>query len=179
MNKTLKTLQVINRMQAAGVIGQYAIGGAVGALFYLEPADTADIDIFISFAHPPGEIISLAPIYAYLANLGYDKFEKEGVVIEGWPVQFLPPENALVEEALAEAVVTDVDGVPTRVMSAEHLVAIALQTGRMKDFLRILDFIKAGVLDTARLDDILDRHDLAGKMKRFEERYVAGNGEQL
>lgn len=31
-----KTLAVVNEMQAAGVIGRYAIGGAVGATFYLE-----------------------------------------------------------------------------------------------------------------------------------------------
>jgi len=42
------TLQVINEMQAAGVIGRYAIGGAVGATFYLEPAATLDIVIFVS-----------------------------------------------------------------------------------------------------------------------------------
>ena len=31
-----KTLDMINRMQADGVIGKYAIGGAVGVIFYLE-----------------------------------------------------------------------------------------------------------------------------------------------
>ena len=30
------TLTVINQMQTDGVIGKYAIGGAVGATFYLE-----------------------------------------------------------------------------------------------------------------------------------------------
>ena len=34
------TLETINRMQAEGVIGNYAIGGAVGATFYLEPSAT-------------------------------------------------------------------------------------------------------------------------------------------
>ena len=175
MNETAKTLTVINEMQAAGVIGPYAIGGAVGALFYLEASDTADIDIFVSFASQPGEIISLAPIYAYLKKLGYDTFVKEGVVVEGWPVQFLPPENLLIEEALAEAVATDVQGVPTRVMTAEHLVAIALQTGRGKDHLRILAFIDKGCIDAGKLDDILKRHKLLEKMSQFEDKFVSGN----
>lgn len=43
------TLAVISQMQSDGVIGKYAIGGAVGATFYLEPAATLDIDIFVSF----------------------------------------------------------------------------------------------------------------------------------
>ena len=31
-------------MRTDGVIGKYAIGGAVGATFYLEPSATLDID---------------------------------------------------------------------------------------------------------------------------------------
>ena len=36
-------LAFINQMRADGVIGKYAIGGAVGATFYLELAATLDI----------------------------------------------------------------------------------------------------------------------------------------
>ena len=43
------TLEVINQMQVDGVIDNYAIGGAVGATFYLEPVSTLGIDIFVSF----------------------------------------------------------------------------------------------------------------------------------
>jgi hypothetical protein len=61
------TLETINQMEAAGVIGRYAIGGAVGATFYLEPAATLDIDIFISLQKAAGSrLLSLAPIYEYL-----------------------------------------------------------------------------------------------------------------
>ena len=31
-----KTLQVLNRMEAAGVVGRYAIGGAIAATFYVQ-----------------------------------------------------------------------------------------------------------------------------------------------
>lgn len=41
------TLEMVNKMQADGIIGKYAIGGAVGATFYLEPAATMDVDIFV------------------------------------------------------------------------------------------------------------------------------------
>ncbi len=36
-------------------------------------------------------------------------------------------------------------------MTAEHLAALALNTGRAKDFAEILQFIEAGVLETNRL----------------------------
>ena len=35
-----EVIEMINRMQTDGVIEAYAIGGAVGATFYLEPAAT-------------------------------------------------------------------------------------------------------------------------------------------
>ncbi len=169
------TLKVINQMQTDGVIGQYAIGGAVGATFYLEPSATLDIDVFISLQQSPGGLLlSLTPIYDYLAKLGF-KPESEHVVIEGWPVQFLPPADALGEEALAQAVETEVEGTKVRVMSAEHLVAIALQTGRAKDFSRILQFVESGVLDTDKLDRILSRHGLLAKWEQFGQKFMRGD----
>ncbi len=166
------TLQIINQMQVDGVIGKYAIGGAVGATFYLEPSATIDIDVFVSLRSVRGSsIISLQPIYDYLVARNC-KVEGEYIIIEGWPVQFLPPGDALGEEALAQAVETDVDGIPTWVMTPEHLVALALQLGRAKDFSRILQFIEAGVLDAAKLDQILARHDLVAKWDKFGDRFL-------
>jgi hypothetical protein len=65
-----------------------------------------------------------------------------------------------IKNVLAEARPTDVDGEPTRVFSAEHLVALALETGRGKDMARILQFLDAGVLDADKLHAILSRHGL-------------------
>ena len=96
----------------------------------------------------------------------------EYVIIEGWQVQFLPPGDALGEEALAQAIETQVDAVPTWIMTAEHLLALALQLGRPKDFTRILQFIEAGVLDSNKLDQILARHGLLAKWEKFGERFL-------
>jgi len=66
------TLEVINQMQSDGVIGRYAIGGAVGATLYLEPVATLDIDIFVSLSSLPGAVLlTLSPIYDYLTSLGH------------------------------------------------------------------------------------------------------------
>ena len=165
------TLEVINQMQADGVIRQYAIGGAVGATFYLEPVATLDIDVFISFqTSADSPLISVSPIHDYLTARGH-KAEKEYIIIGGWPVQFLPPGNALVAEALAQAVETEVEGVRTRVMTAEHLAAIALQTGRAKDAARLLQFIESGTLDADKLEAILKRHGLIEKWEQFGDKF--------
>jgi predicted nucleotidyltransferase len=171
------TFQTINRMRADGILDDYAIGGAVGALFYTEPSDTEDIDVFISFKHAPGaEIVSLDPIYKYLAAHGYTEHRKEGIVVETWPVQFLPTVDALDDEALEQAAETDLEGVPVRVMQPEHLAAIALRTGRGKDFIRILALVNSGRLDPDKMDAILKRHNLVEKWAKFEDKYINGNG---
>jgi hypothetical protein len=168
------TLEIINQMEADGVIGRYAIGGAVGATFYLEPSATLDVDVFVSLPKTAGSsLVTLTPLYEYLTARGC-KSEKEHIVVEGWPVQFLPPSDALDEEALEQAVETEVEGIRTRVMTAEHLVAIALKTGRAKDFSRILQFVESGVLDADKLDQILTRHSLLEKWEKFGDNFLGG-----
>ena len=174
--KIQQVIATINQMCDAGVIDRYAIGGAVGATFYLEPVATLDVDIFISFQPVPGQlIISLQPIFSYLKGLGH-RVEGEYVVIADWPVQFLPPANALVEEALDQAVKMVVDETPTHVFSAEHLAAVALQTGRAKDKARLLQFTEAGVLDEERFRVILMKHGLNQAWRKFEQLFF---GEEL
>jgi len=90
---------------------------------------------------------------------------------ERTPALHLPPGNALVEEALAQAVETEVEDVRTRVMTAEHLTAIALQTGRAKDFARILQFIESGTLDADKLDAILQQYGLIAKWEEFGDKF--------
>lgn len=163
----------INQMEADGVIDRYAIGGAVGATFYLEPVATLDVDVFVAFHPEPGQLVaSPKPVIDYLLARGCS-MKGEYVMIAGWPVQFLPPPGALVEEALAESVEADVEGAPARVFSAEHLAAIALQTGRAKDKARLLQFIEEGALEEARFQEILRRHDLVDTWTKFERQFLA------
>jgi hypothetical protein len=168
-----ETIAAINQMQADGVISKYAIGGAVGATFYLEPAATLDVDIFVILPTSPGGLLNLSPIYDYLKARG-GTVEDEHIVIGGWPVQLLPAGDELELEALQEAVPTTVEGVATWVMTAEHLAAIALRTGRHKDHNRILQFLEQSAVDRKKLQIIIERHNLAGKWKRFERRFLEG-----
>jgi len=167
------TLQAINRMQADGIIGRYAIGGAVGATFYLEPAATVDLDVFVTLP-TAGGLLTLAPIYAYLKARGGVE-QDEYIVLDSWPVQFLPPANKLEEEAIEASVGVMVEGVGTWIMTAEHLSAIALQTGRAKDHNRILQFVEQNAVDRQKLQSIVERHGLTGKWKQFEQKYLAGH----
>lgn len=166
-----ETLATINRLEAAKVIDRWAVGGATGATFFLEPLFTEDVDIFVRMQTSPGQLlISLEPIYEALRAEGVEQ-AGEYLVIAGWPVQFLPPTSPLVEEALERAIETDADGVPVRVLSAEHLAAIALETGRAKDKARVQQFVEGRVLDREKFEAILDRHGLRSKWQIFERQF--------
>lgn len=159
-------------MEADGIIGRYAIGGAVGAVFWLEPLLTKDVDVFVALPTVPGStLLTLAPIYEYLQSKGYSP-EGQFILIEGWAVEFVPPGTPLVEEALAEAVERDVNGVTTRVFTAEHLAAICLQVGRPKDQDRVSRFVETGVLDAERFAAILQRHALTDQWRKFQDTYL-------
>jgi hypothetical protein len=107
------TLEAINGMQADGIIGKYAIGGAVGATLYLEPAATLDVDVFVTLPVVEGSsLLTVSPIYDYLRTRG-GTVEHEHIVVGGWPIQFLPPANDLEREAIDRAVATTVHEVST------------------------------------------------------------------
>ena len=167
-----KIFALINQMEADGVIGRYAIGGAIGSIFWLEPITTKDVDVFVILPTATGgSLLTLGPIYEHLLARGYVP-DGQFIIIEGWAVEFIPPGTPLVEEALNRAVERDVNGVATRVFTGEHLAAICLQVGRPKDHDRVMRFVEAGVLDAEIFEDILLRYDLMGKWHQFQRDYL-------
>ncbi len=167
-----EVIATINQMEADGVIDRYGIGGAVGATFYLEPVATLDVDIFVGFrSEGESSIINPQAIFDYL-KARKCPMHGEYVMIAGWPVQFLPPTGPLVEEALAQTNDKDVEGIHARVLTAEHLAAIALQTGRARDKARLLQFVEAKALDVNRFEEIVKRHGLTDAWKRFQLQFL-------
>jgi hypothetical protein len=161
-----RTLEILNELERAGAMSRYAIGGAMGATFYVEPLLTFDLDVFVLLPETPGGLLTLAPLYEALRARGYTE-EGECVTIEGVPVQFLPVYNRLLEEALREAQDTIYEETPARVLRAEHLVAICLETGRDKDRERVRIFREQAELDMAYLSAVLQRHGLETKWKQW------------
>jgi len=154
-----KTLEVLNSLERAGVLRRYAIGGAMGATFYTEPVLTFDLDVFVVLPESPGGLLTLSPLYEALRARGFAE-EGEFVTIEGVPVQFLPVYNELLQEALVEARDVLYDSTPARVLRAEHLAAVAVQTGRLKDRERVRLLNEQTDMDLEYLLGILRRHGL-------------------
>ena len=78
-------------------------------------------------------------------------------------------------EGVSEAVTVDVEGTPARVFTAEHLAAIALQTGRAKDHARLLQFIEAAGINAERFQSLVRRHGLLDRWQTFERRFLQGS----
>jgi hypothetical protein len=180
-----QAIDVINRMEADGIIGRYAICGAIAAYNYVEPTVTDDLDILIAFepsaARPQTALVTLGPVLSYLNGKGYSEFQREAIMIEGRAVQFIPVASDLDAEALARAVPVDVEinpaegSVKTRVLRSEHIVATALRVDRAKDRLRIIQFLEEEAVDIGVLCDVLRRHGLADSWRVFCRRAGIAN----
>ena len=170
-----KTIEVTTKLAERGVFESYAIAGAVAALNYIEPTLTQDLDILISVAdfekHKSG-LILLTPIEKALKDMGYADRSDVGFIIEGWPVQFLPVASPLDEEALEEAIEIEIDStgphpLKARCLRAQHLVAIAIKVGRLKDLARVQAFLEQKAVDLSALKEILLRHGLMDNWLSF------------
>lgn len=168
-----KAIQVLNRMHADGVIEKFAIGGGIAAIYYLEPYQTDDIDVFVlPIVVGPEGLVSLEPIYTYLEGLGYHSIEEGvGILIEGWTVQFVPAFKSVQEEAVAQAEQVAYGQTSTLIFSAEHLAAELLRSGRPKDHARVVDLIQSEQVDMKVFREIITRHELADSWKEFATRY--------
>jgi len=164
--------RVLREMLEQGVIADYAVGGAVAAIFYIEPRETFDLDIFFVLAKKPSsELLRLEAIYDYAARNGF-KAEAEYIKIYGWAVQFLESASSLWKEAVKAAAKLKFEGETVRVMRPEHLAALMIETGRKKDWLRLADFIENDVLERTRLNKILQIHGLKEKWDKESWRFA-------
>ncbi len=162
-----KTIQILNDLEKSGLVDRYAIGGALAALFYAEAVVTEDLDAFILMKQPANGLLSLTPIYDYLKARGAIE-RREHLVLAGTLVQLIPAYDALTEEAVRQAIERLVGQTTTRVMRVEHLIAIALKTGRTKDSARVAMLLDEAEVDSNALTEILNRHQLTDKWNQFK-----------
>ncbi len=165
-----KTIKIINELQKKGLIKDYAIGGGIATIFYVEPILTYDLDIFFISSEEEKGITTLSSIYDWFKRKGYKPY-KEHIIIEGIPVQFIPVYNELVNDAIKEIVEVKYKNVKTRVLKPEYLIAIMMETFRPKDKERIIKLLDEAKIDMDYLSRILQKHGLDKKFERFMRLY--------
>ena len=139
------------------MIENYALGGALAAIYYVEPFTTYDADILF-IASDKTLNAGIPAIYSHLQSKGW-RVAREHLLVKDFPVQFLAA-SGLTEEAVREAKPIEYEGVPAKVFRPEHIIAIAASVGRHKDLARIEQLMSYAKIDKAMLDDILRRHNL-------------------
>lgn len=165
------TLKVLLQIRDEGVLADFAIGGAIAASFYTPAVATEDLDIFAFLKPSLSGLLLMTPLYTRLQALG-GRVENEYVVIGNWPVQILPAYTPLVEEAVACAVDRAFEDLTVRVVDANYLCAIALQTGRAKDYMRIHTLIESGHVQSERLAELVNRFGLTQRWETYVRRYA-------
>ena len=162
--------KLLNDMRATGVIAEYALFGAVAQMRYTEAVATFDADMLVTFTSTD-RIDLLTPIYDFCKNRGYAA-EGEAVKVGIWPVQFIPVFSQLTLEPLQEAETVDFDGVPLRVVRAEHPALIALSVGRAKDYARLLALLESAAVTRDQIASLAQRHEIHEAWMRFEKRFL-------
>ena len=163
-----KVIHLIEAMQADGIIGTYALGGAMAAVIYVDPFPTQDFDFFV---HLTGEVSNLDPLRPIIEYLNPRGYPIEGVEfnIEGLLVQFLPLTSDLTREATEFANIVEVEGVQMRVLSPEYLVVVMLETGRIKDFLRAKMFVDQDVVNLDEIRLLVKRFGLEAQWQKLQQ----------
>jgi len=162
--------RLLNALKDSGVIANYALFGATAQMRYTEPVATLDADVLVAL--PSVEQLDiLTSIYQFCADRGYYE-EGEAVRVGAWPVQFIPVFNPLTQEAMEHAETADFEGVPFRVVRADHLAVIALSVGRAKDLTRVLALLESGNVTRDEIARLAARHGLLEAWNRFEARFL-------
>lgn len=160
---------MLNEMRTAGVIQDYALFGAAAQMRYTEPVATLDADVLVAVSPTEGLDV-LRGLYEFCAARGHPP-EGEAIRVGAWPTQFVPAFSSLTREAMEQAENADFEGVPFRVVRADHLAVIGLSVGRAKDLARILALLESGAVSREKIGSLAARHGLSEEWRRFESRF--------
>ena len=80
-------LRAANELVSAGLIKDYALGGALAAIYYTEPITTYDAGI-IFIASDKTLSAGIPAIYSHLSSKGW-RVDREHLLIKDFPVQFI------------------------------------------------------------------------------------------
>ncbi len=162
-------IDVLNDMQAQGILAKYAIGGAMAGILHDEVISTIDLDIFFFFTkQQSGLVLSMEDVYDYAREKGF-VFDHEFIHIHGWLVQFVEASlEPLWRESVERADIMVIDSRDVPVMRPEHLAAMWLSAGRTKDRVKIEAFDDSGVIDREKLGDVLTRFGMMDKWKAMQ-----------
>lgn len=166
-----EALVALNELKQRKIIQDYAIGGGYAGIYHEVVNASYDLDVF-AIVLSQDSLRVLQPIYNFCDERGY-KRKQEHIIIGDMPIQILPNISPLHNSAVEEAEVVKIDGVITKVIGREYLIALSLVAFRHKDKLRIVQLL--GKADRLLLERILVRFDNEKDQLRRKYREVLGS----
>ncbi len=158
-------LTELNALIRLGIIKDYAIGGGYAVMYHGIPYSTFDLDVFVIL----GGEEDFHSLYEYYREKG-NVLENVFIYIANMPVQFFPDFiSPLFNGAIKEAQQFEIDGVNSKVVKVEYLIALLLTAFRPKDKIHVMELVKRA--DMSVLNEILRRFDdgqqqLSGRLKK-------------
>lgn len=151
----IEALKELNQLKEKGVIQDYAMGGGHALVYHQVEKPTYDLDIF-AIIRSEDSLRMLQPIYEYFRSKGY-RLKHEHIIIGRMPMQILPNISPLSDNAVEEADEVEIEGIPTKIIGVEHLIALSLVAFRQSDKGRIRALLEKA--DRESLDKLLNRFD--------------------
>ncbi len=146
-------LTELNALVSLGIITDYAIGGGYAVIYHGIPYSTFDLDVLVVLDSDE----NFQRLYNHYRQKG-NKIEDVYIYIANMPVQFLPNYiSPLFNTAIKEAQRIEVNGVPSKVVRVEYLIALLLTAFRPKDKIHIGTLVKNADMNV--LNEIVRRFD--------------------
>lgn len=172
-NSIIKIIRVLNSLIKDKIIEDYSIGGATALMHYSIPMLTEDVDVFISLKNQE-LLINFEPLYKYLKNKYNAKIDKEYIIINEIPIQFLlPQKDSLTDEAFNNSNIIDIERNEVKIFQFEYLIAIMIQLNKPKYRARLFQVIQENKYDKIKLNKILSKYNLLDKWKQINLGLVA------
>lgn len=165
-------LVILNELREQKIIEDYAIGGGYAGIYYGVEYASLDVDIFaVVIGEDEWQI--LQPIYKHFSEKGH-KAKREHIYIGDTPIQILPNVSLLHNDAVEKAKRVEIEGVLTRIIGIEHLIALSLVSYREKDKRRIIKLLPQA--DGGVIKELLDKFgDEENKLRTRYEKVLASS----
>jgi len=152
-------IKILNELKRKRKLKDYAVFGAIGASYYMEPIYTKDIDVLV-LADTDQDYVK---VWRELSK--YAKKTKDfGFIIEQTEVQILPTSiHPMFKSALSSAKSVRTGGITTKVVDREHLILMFLRANRQKD--RFKASILLPKANLPYLEQLLRRFDTDGTLR--------------
>jgi hypothetical protein len=155
-------LKIVNKLQKAGLIKNYAIGNDIAAIYYTEPFYAKEMDVFFTQQENINTKKASSMICAWLKSKGYKR-------TKDMPLHLISATDELTREAIEKSVRIKYRSSVTRIFRPEYIIAVMMMTHTIKDKEIIQKLLRQTKVNKRRLNVILNRFGLMDKFSRYQE----------